>query len=255
MFTVRHIPTPGKGGDRLHEAEHVEFNQEEVEGVMRGGLELRIGGVPAAILFGGTAYVMNEAGKTVANYTLPDEPTERQIRWMQGIAERMTAHEWAMARLARYREGALGGRVWGDGHRQQTWEPGGPADPMRGSDEPHEGAPVTFGPHERVTRQKTHDEEWKYDGDKATLGNRTEWRTSEAEAEAEHEKQWGKPPERPGALAGTPAPRNALPGEIERRRREWEEEQKALDAMVEQPDHPEIARSIQQQAPEAPKED
>lgn len=243
MFTVRHIPTPGKGGDRLHEAEHVEFNQEEVEGVMRGGLELRIGGVPAAILFGGTAYVMNEAGKTVANYTLPDEPTERQIRWMQGIAERMTAHEWAMARLARYREGALGGRVWGDGRRQQTWEPGGPADPMRGSDEPHEGAPVTFGPHERVTRQKTHDEEWA----PPTEG-------------PGYEARWGKPPEKPRGTAhpgsALPAgPRNPPPGEPERRRREWDEEQKALDAMVEQPDHPEIARTITQQAPEAPKED
>lgn len=112
QYTVRHTKTrDGETVDTYHQAERVIFHQTEVEqGKFRGGLELFIGDGMVALLSGGKAYVMNEAGKTVGSYTLPDAPMPNQMADPGAPFRRHAA-------------------------------PGSPDDPLRGSDEPHRPSP------------------------------------------------------------------------------------------------------------------
>ena len=75
MFVVRHNCD---GIDRFYEAESVEYFGPHAA-IGPHGLHLKKDVEPPrdgtiAVLLGGTAYVMNEQGATVAKYALPDAP-------------------------------------------------------------------------------------------------------------------------------------------------------------------------------------
>jgi hypothetical protein len=85
MFTIKHVihvtrlMPPGQPADiypieKLYEASDVVFCPEEHE---MGYLQLRDRDTFIAGLFGGMAYVMNDHGKTVARYDLPDNSREQ----------------------------------------------------------------------------------------------------------------------------------------------------------------------------------
>lgn len=81
MFTVKHIlsaedsRSAGSGPmpniENLYQGERITFHP--VEGNL-GALEIRTGDTVIACLWGGMAYVMNEHGKTVSRFDLPDMP-------------------------------------------------------------------------------------------------------------------------------------------------------------------------------------
>lgn len=86
MFTIKHIihvprlSPPGQPSyppypiEKLYEASDVVFCPEEHD---MGYLQLRDGDTFIAGLFGGMAYVMNDHGKTVARYDLPNNSREQ----------------------------------------------------------------------------------------------------------------------------------------------------------------------------------
>lgn len=82
MFTVKHIthhkPINGDGYsvEKLYEAGEVVFGPQEHD---MGYLQLRNGDTFIAGLFGGMAYVMNDHGKTVARYDLPERPCDMAV--------------------------------------------------------------------------------------------------------------------------------------------------------------------------------
>ena len=82
MFTIKHIlfaepgqtasaaqPSPPYRIEKLYEAAEVTFCAEEHD---MGYLQLRDGETFIAGLFGGMAYVMNDHGKTIARYDIPE---------------------------------------------------------------------------------------------------------------------------------------------------------------------------------------
>lgn len=74
MFTVKHIFQADETGphvENLYQASDVQFTPDIPPDQSLGALQLRSGDVFVAGLWGGVAYVMNEAGKTVARYELP----------------------------------------------------------------------------------------------------------------------------------------------------------------------------------------
>lgn len=142
MFTVRHV---NDLGDAFYECESVQYRGHGDE----GALQLYDGrGDLVALLYGGRAYVMNSEGKTVASYTLPSRPTPVQAQLVSDAS--IARHTRAMRRLADYRP--PGFDPGNDGHIFEKFTPGGPDDPLRGSDEP---------PYERVTDPKTG--RWHYE--------------------------------------------------------------------------------------------
>lgn len=89
MFTVKHIDhsvTPPV--ENLYHGERVTFHPDAGN---QGALEIRNGDTFVAGLWGGMAYVMNDAGKTVARYDLPADPHVLPARSETEDLDRKTA--------------------------------------------------------------------------------------------------------------------------------------------------------------------
>ncbi|MES0207914.1 hypothetical protein NKJ93_02290 [Mesorhizobium sp. M0028] len=72
MFTVKHIDhSVIPPIEHLYQGERITHHP--VAGNL-GALEIRVGDTFIAGLWGGTVYVMNEAGRTVSRFDLPPEP-------------------------------------------------------------------------------------------------------------------------------------------------------------------------------------
>lgn len=101
MFTIKHIlPPQGDGShpipniENLYQGERITFHP--CEGNL-GALEIRTGETVIACLWGGYAYVMNEAGKTVSRFDLPPSPFGPLDMAPEGFSTRYAPNGWPIA--------------------------------------------------------------------------------------------------------------------------------------------------------------